>query len=132
MLRFRTTTLPNCTNDFHEASHPSTSLAHSHFLTPSALPFWDSGATADPAQFQITSNNTALITIYSVEQYDLSSYNVTATDGSSGWIIAGYAQEINVTSGEPRLSPLRSAVCACCVLTSHRRGNLHLEVARPC
>ncbi|RXK36052.1 hypothetical protein M231_06700 [Tremella mesenterica] len=56
--------------------------------------------TNDFHEFQITTNDTALITIYAAEQYDLSSFNVTTTDGSQGWLLNCYFQEINIATGE--------------------------------
>ena len=55
--------------------------------------------TNDFHEFRITSNNTALITIYAAQEYDLASYNVTASDGTSGWILDCYFQEIDIANG---------------------------------
>ena len=79
--------MANNTNDFHEVT---VSRFRGELTLISLF-----------TQFQITSNNTALITVYSVEEYDLTSYNVTATDGSKGWIIQGYFQEIDPATGMP-------------------------------
>jgi hypothetical protein len=55
-------------------------------------------------QFQITDDDTALTTVYVTEQYDLSSYNVTTTDGTTGWIMQGVFQELDIATGESTLS----------------------------
>ncbi|WWC85180.1 uncharacterized protein L201_000037 [Kwoniella dendrophila CBS 6074] len=58
------------------------------------------GSGVDFHEFYITDNDTALLTVYINEEYDLTSYNVTTSDGSKGWILGGAFQEIEVSTGE--------------------------------
>ncbi|OCF44771.1 hypothetical protein I317_01461 [Kwoniella heveanensis CBS 569] len=58
------------------------------------------GSTLDFHEFYLTDNDTALATVYINQQYDLSSYNVTTTDGSQGWILGGAFEEIEVATGQ--------------------------------
>lgn len=52
-------------------------------------------------------DNTALILVYAAKQTDLSYFNVTPTDGSKGWILDNYVQEIDIATGEHR-SPVKT------------------------
>ncbi|KIR35996.1 hypothetical protein I352_00938 [Cryptococcus deuterogattii MMRL2647] len=58
----------------------------------------DSGI--DFHEFSLTDNNTVVATVYIEEQYDLSSWGVTTEDGTSGWILGGAFEEIDVATGE--------------------------------
>ncbi|KIR56964.1 hypothetical protein I315_00123 [Cryptococcus gattii Ru294] len=58
----------------------------------------DSGI--DFHEFSLTDNNTVLASVYIEEQYDLSSWGVTTEDGTSGWILGGAFEEIDVATGE--------------------------------
>ncbi|WVQ98406.1 hypothetical protein IAU59_005529 [Kwoniella sp. CBS 9459] len=58
------------------------------------------GSTLDFHEFYLTDNDTALATIYINQQYDLSTFNVTTTDGSQGWILGGAFEEIDVATGQ--------------------------------
>ncbi|WVQ83302.1 hypothetical protein IAT38_005441 [Cryptococcus sp. DSM 104549] len=58
------------------------------------------GTGIDFHEFALTDNNTALATIYINEEYDLSAWNVSATDGTSGWILGGAFQETDVATGD--------------------------------
>lgn len=51
-------------------------------------------------QFVLTDKDTVLATVYIKEQYDLSSWNVTTEDGTSGWILGGAFEEIDVATGK--------------------------------
>ncbi|KGB75134.2 hypothetical protein CNBG_0972 [Cryptococcus deuterogattii R265] len=58
----------------------------------------DSGI--DFHEFSLTDNNTVVATVYIEEQYDLSSWGVTTEDGTSGWILGGAFEEIDVATGQ--------------------------------
>ncbi|ODO07950.1 hypothetical protein I350_03532 [Cryptococcus amylolentus CBS 6273] len=59
------------------------------------------GSGIDFHEFAISDNDTALATVYVTEEYDLSSYSVNTTDGTTGWIMGGAFQEIDIATGEP-------------------------------
>ncbi|OXM76964.1 hypothetical protein C364_05475 [Cryptococcus neoformans Bt63] len=63
-----------------------------------------SGSGIDFHEFVLTDKDTVLATVYIKEQYDLSSWNVTTEDGTSGWILGGAFEEIDVATGEALFS----------------------------
>ena len=65
-------------------------------------------SAATDLQFHLTNNDTALCLVYNAEPYDLSSYNVTTEDGSQGYILNNYVQEIEIETGTC-LSPIVGA-----------------------
>ncbi|AAW45977.1 hypothetical protein CNBJ2300 [Cryptococcus deneoformans B-3501A] len=63
-----------------------------------------SGSGIDFHEFVLTDKDTVLATVYIKEQYNLSSWNVTTEDGTSGWILGGAFEEIDVATGEALFS----------------------------
>ncbi|XAO21371.1 hypothetical protein I312_100120 [Cryptococcus bacillisporus CA1280] len=59
-----------------------------------------SGSGIDFHEFSLTDNNTVIASVYIEEQYDLSSWGVTTEDETSGWILGGAFEEIDVATGE--------------------------------
>jgi len=51
-------------------------------------------------QFRLTNNDSAMFLVYATKQYDLSQYGVQTTDGTAGWILDIYVQEIDIETGK--------------------------------
>lgn len=84
------------------------------------------GEFLDFHEFQITDNNTALATIYSTSQYDLSSFGVQASDNTTGWILSGLFQEIDIATGEICILQHRM------ITDKTRSDTFYMVITRPC
>jgi hypothetical protein len=113
VLMDSTTNIEGAGIDFHEVSHIFDWLNPVHRPGPGQSPALLQNLLSlfgkTDIQFHLTENSTALYTVYNAEEYDLSSYNLTTEDGSQGWILNNYVQEIDIESGTSpfRLVPLQ-------------------------